>query len=588
MSAACTDPKQSYAARLERHRARLGVLGSKDDRIADLRLGTFVLALVVAGAAIWAGGSPLWILLALFGFAVLVLWHGRVLREKAQAAEDVAFYERGLARIDDAWEGSGIQRTDFLPPDHPYAEDLDLFGPGSLFELLATTRTGVGQQTLASWLLNPAALEMVQKRQAAIYSLRPRLDLREALNRAGQAVAEGGEPQRLYRWAEQDSPLSSTAMSAAPWLAWLLPLVLGAAVVGWNLDAWGPLPMAVIVLLEWAGLRAFRPSMATIVSTLEQPAQELERLASVLALWEREPSKCEHLEALKARLSRGERLASEHIRALHRRITWLDAQRNQFFAPLGFLLMWNLHFGLAVERWRLRHGALLRPWLEALGELEALAALSAYAYEHPEDPFPELDSKGPSLVAEGLGHPLLPRDRCVRNDLELCGEGRAYVVSGSNMSGKSTLLRTVGINVVLALCGAPVRAHRMRLAALQVGRPCVFKIRYGGGSRVFCGDQALETTLGSQSKRASAALLAGRDSARDQFPRPSPRRRGGAALLFGGGRPGFGDHPRSGFEHLADRMGERVRNIHFEDSFQEGSLHFDYRIKEGTVTTAML
>src|SRR5262249_55986191 len=150
-------------------------------------------------------------------------------------------------------------------------------------------------------------------------------------------------------------------------------------------------------------------------------------------------------------------------------VGFVEARRNIILALFQLPLLYPLITALAAERWRKAHGAAVAPWIEVLGEIEALLSLAAYAYEHPDDPFPELIDGPACFEATTLGHPLIPAARCVRNDVALCGRTRVFLVSGSNMSGKSTLLRTVGINTVLAMTGAPVRAASLRLTPLQVG-----------------------------------------------------------------------------------------------------------------------
>src|SRR6266446_5196960 len=143
--------------------------------------------------------------------------------------------------------------------------------------------------------------------------------------------------------------------------------------------------------------------------------------------------------------------------------------KNQFFAPFGSILLWPTQLALAIDAWRGRTGPAIAGWLAVVGEFEALGSLSAYAHENPADPFPELATEGAWFEAEGVGHPLLPESSCVRNDVRLGEATRVLAVSGSNMSGKSTLLRTVGVNTVLALAGAPVRARRLKVARMAVG-----------------------------------------------------------------------------------------------------------------------
>ena len=216
--------------------------------------------------------------------------------------------------------------------------------------------------------------------------------------------------------------------------------------------------------------------MERLLHLADGPARELSALAQALALLERESFTSPALVELQAELRRSGVQASVAIARLRRLSEMHDWQHNMIFVAVALLLMWSTHLAWALEAWRRRYGRHVRVWLRVVGEFEALASLSAYAYEHPADPFPELvplesaPGAGTGLFeGTGLGHPLVPAAKMTRNDVSLSADRQLLVVSGSNMSGKSTLLRTVGVNVVLAQAGAPVRARSLRLTPLAVG-----------------------------------------------------------------------------------------------------------------------
>jgi DNA mismatch repair ATPase MutS len=224
-------------------------------------------------------------------------------------------------------------------------------------------------------------------------------------------------------------------------------------------------------------------------------------------------------------------------------------------------------------------------WIEVIGELEALAALAGYAYERPDEPFPEIVEQAPLLDAAALGHPLIPRERCVRNDIRLGGELRLLIVSGSNMSGKSTMLRTVGVNVVLALAGAPVRATRMTVSPLQVGATLRIQDSLAEGASRFYAEITRLKQLVDLARAAPPPLLflldeilAGTNS--------HDRRIGAEAVVRG-----LVDHGAIGLvtthdlalAEVATALGPRARNVHFEDRMVDGKLEFDYRMRDGVV-----
>src|SRR5262249_20101321 len=246
------------------------------------------------------------------------------------------------------------------------------------------------------------------------------------------------------------------------------------------------------------------------------------------------------------------------------------------------LLMWGTQFAHAIERWRAISGKAIRRWLDVLGQFEALCALAAYAWENPADPFPEIVEQGPCYEAEALAHPLLPRGKCVPNDLTLGAAQRVLIVSGSNMSGKSTYLRTVGINAVLALAGAPVRARRVRISPLAVG--ATLRIQdslQAGRSRFFA--ELLRLQPAVDLARGPVALMflldeifAGRNSHDRQV---------GAESLVGGlveaGAIGLVTTHDLSLTRIAEQLAPRAANVHFADRFEEGEMLFDYRLRPG-------
>ena len=213
----------------------------------------------------------------------------------------------------------------------------------------------------------------------------------------------------------------------------------------------------------------FRRQVKSVLESLGPLSIELPIVRELLQIVEREQFSSEKLRRLLVPWRAMGSAASSNIRRLQRFIRLVKERENEWFAYLSYCLLWATQFAMAIEHWRRRHGAQMLEWVAALGEFEALISLSTYSYEHPEDTFPELVENGPEFEAEGLGHPLLDETTCVRNDLQLSDAVRFLIVSGSNMSGKSTFLRAIGLNVILALMGAPVRCAKLRLSPLAIG-----------------------------------------------------------------------------------------------------------------------
>ncbi|HEV2667313.1 MAG TPA: DNA mismatch repair protein MutS, partial [Blastocatellia bacterium] len=463
-----TDPREEYANRLAARRASLNHEQQRSRKIWFWRRVVFAaiaLMIILAFEKVvvwWSVAAPVVVFIALMAF------HQRIHAAVARLGRAVNFYERGVARLEDNWVGGGETGERFADKSHPYSEDLDLFGEGSMFELLSTARTKAGEERLASWLLAPAPVTEILARQQSVEELRPRIDLREDVALLGDEVNAGAHPEELAGWAAREPVFTARQTRWLQLAALLIGLFSAAAVVMWFGFGYRKTAM-VALMVEATFLFLYRAQIGRVIAEVERPGRELSLLAEILGRLEQERFAAPMLARLRSELDTDGKPPSWQIARLSRLIQILDSLKNQFFAPIAFVLLIPAQLALAIERWRRHAGAKIPQWLDAVAEIEALSALAGYAYEHPRDPFPELVEGEVLFEGESLGHPLIAESRSVRNDVRLGAEPRALIVSGSNMSGKSTLMRTVGTNVVLALAGAPVRARRLRLSPLAVG-----------------------------------------------------------------------------------------------------------------------
>ena len=322
-----------------------------------------------------------------------------------------------------------------------------------------------------------------------------------------------------------------------------------------------------------------------MLDSLDRPSAELALLSLVLGRLEREPFADAHLTAQQARLHAGAAPASARIARLTGIAARVEWARNQFFAPIAYLLQWTPLHAVAVERWRATSGHAVGSWLDAVAELEALSALAGYAHARPAHVFPEIvdlaPGAGPFLEADALRHPLLAD--AVPNDVRLGGAGpAALLVSGSNMSGKSTYLRTVGVAAVLAQAGAPVPAARCRLTPLAPG--ATLRIQdslQAGRSRFYA--EITRLRLLQDLARGPVPLLFLLDEIL-HGTNSHDRRIGAAALLetlLAAGAIGLVTTHDLALTELA---GGRLANAHFEDQVRDGEIAFDYRLRAGVVT----
>jgi hypothetical protein len=576
------DPGRVYAERLAARREVLA-RAERRHRIAEWARGATALAVVaVIVFAAESSTDPRWLFAPLAAFAAsgaLLVGSGR---RRARARRAVAHYEAGLERLRGSWWSDGTG-AEFAPDAHPYAHDLDVIGERSLFARLDTTCTRAGAAKLADWLLTPAPPDELRRRQAAVRELREDLDLREELAVAAGDRIGHGDPAALASWAEAPSFLPRS------WLRPAIPamtIAVASAAAGWAAGLWGVVPLlaAGAVALTIGG--ALHRRISAVAAGATVAATDLVALAAVLERIEARTFGAPFLVDARCRLTDAPP-ASRAIRGLSRAVARLQLARNELVAPFAYATAWPALQAVAIERWRERHGARVKGWLAAAADVDAACAVAAHAFEHPVDPFPEIaDGAGPTFEAEALGHPLLAEERCVRNDVRLGGNGPALlVVSGSNMSGKSTLLRAVGVNAVLALAGAPVRAARLRLSPVVVVASVRSRDSLLEGVSRF---QAEVARLGAMLELARGGdpvlflvdeILHGTNSA--------DRLEGGSAVLReleAAGAVGLCTTHDLALARVADEPGTRAMNVHFEDVLQDGRFSFDYRLRAGPVT----
>jgi hypothetical protein len=551
-------------------------------RLSWARLGLFFFALALI-AVLRSAGAP-WLVVPIAIFIPFAFYHGRILNARDRAARAASFYERGLARLEERWQGAGATGERFRDPSHLYAEDLDLFGRGSVFELLATTRTSGGEAVLAAWLLAPASISLIQDRQRAVQELGPKLDLREDLSVLGPELQEAVRTEDLQKWAT--APPTLTGM----WPRIVAPLLAAATISAIAYWIWSEQPPAWLVpSLAAQGIFAwyFRERVHEVAHGVERREQELEVLAALMDRIERDPASTPLLTRLRAELHATGRSPAAEVRHLARLVDFLSSGHNQIFGPIAALLLLGTQLAFAVERWRLRCGPVVPRWLAAVAEYEALSALATYHAEHPDDPFPELVESDPLFEGDRLGHPLVPVAVAVSNDVALgASHPHLLIVSGSNMSGKSTLLRTVGVNAVLAQAGAPVRADRLRMSPLRVGATLRLNDSLMEGRSRFYAEITRIAAIVTLAKTTPHVLflcdeiLSGTNS-HDRLQGATGILKGMLAL----GAIGIVTTHDLALTAIADSLGPLAMNLHFEDRFENDVLTFDYKLRPGVVRT---
>lgn len=554
-----------------------------------IRIGNCKLLVIVAGLALaWYSlgmhrASAYWLAIPVALYAALAVWHELTIRARTRAERAAAFYERGLARIEDRWSGSGSTGDQFRDAAHIYADDLDIFGRGGLFELLSSAQTPMGEERLAKWLTSASGVSDIRERQANVNDLREKLDFRESTALLDTGLTGSLDAKALTAWAETPPQIANSALRVA---AVALAILQLGAIVPW-VAAGIYAPFFVVLFINSGVYALLRKRAEAAITGIGCDEDGLLIFSKILRQMENEHFTSEKLRGFQSELRSAAQPASVWIKKLAHIINWIDARDSLLMKVIDLPLLYIVQIGISADFWRKRFGSKVRLCIEAVAEFEALLSVSAYAYEHPADPFPAFvdeDEGCPLFAGEELGHPLIPAARCVRNSVQLGDGTRVLLVSGSNMSGKSTLLRTVGVNFVLANAGAPVRAKSMELSSMALGTRIrstdslqegrsnfyteILRIRQvaalaeKGRPLMFLFDELLEGTNSHDRQIGSEALL--------------------QALLA---RDAIGivtTHDLA-LTKIEATLDGKIRNVHFEDQIANGEMSFDYKLREGVV-----
>lgn len=440
------------------------------------RIGTLRLLLFVAGVAgLIYFHSEGWmvltgiVLVTLLPFVLLIKYHNRLFYKKEYLEKKVEINKQELAALN--YDTSAFDAgEEFIDPTHLYAYDLDVFGAHSLFQYINRTGTELGKKQLATWLgKHLEKKEAILPRQAAVQELAPELEYRQrfrilSLLHKGKAADE----TELRAWA-----ISPSIFRKSKLLRILPAVVTTANITCAILVIIGILPStlwgAIWTLFVAAGF-CFTGKVSKIQAIYGKKLQILGTYAGLLRLMEQQPMHCDLLKEIKEEIGGESRKASHSIGRLSKLMDELDQRNNVFmYVILNGLFFWELRQIIRIEAWKEQYAGELPRWLTAIGRMDALNSLATFAYNHPEYAYPTLLAKSDGTLntfrfsAEALGHPLMHRDRCVRNDIVMDKRPFFIIITGANMAGKSTYLRTVGVNYLLACIGAPVCAQQMEV-----------------------------------------------------------------------------------------------------------------------------
>jgi hypothetical protein len=589
---------EHYQRRAAEYRSGAERLARRSALVSNLRGLSFAIAAVAFVSAAVADDSTLGAaagLAAMLAFLVLVAVHARVL-----SAEDLAWRfwrvnENASQRARDEWQSLPEDGAQFQDAEHPFSSDLDVFGPRSLFQFINVAHTSYGQAKLAGYLSQLDGRDAIIERQRAAAELAPQLGLRQELeaytlraaNPPGQRASQNQaalDLQPLIAWAESEPVfLPHTALV---WAARLLPVLtlagfcaakfFGLPALLWAVPLTGQLGLS---------LRSGQEA-ARVFNAVSSSPGAFARLRPTLTLLENVAVEAPLLARLAAVLGKGEGSASQQMRRFERVLGWFELRHNGMLYPfINVLLLWDLQCVVALEKWQRASGRSLSPWLEALGQWEAISSIAGVAYDNPDFNFPEIVAERSVFEVTALGHPLIAARQRVTNDVILGGAGTALLVTGSNMSGKSTLLRAMGLSAVLGLAGSAVCATKMRLGPMQVHTSMRISDSLSAGVSHFYAElKKLRTALGAAQGEFPVfflldEILHGTNSEERQI---------GARWVLGqlieAGATGAVSTHDMALCALPSTLMHKVRTVHLRESVDGERMTFDYKLRPGPVS----
>ena len=577
-------PEVAYQTRLDEILAETVVYTEKDRKFVRIRtvLGLLTVLLGVLCIGESERVSWLWLLVPVLTFFSVLPFDRRCMRTLERLRLLRRFYESRLNRLNRIFATDLPDGREFANETHPWTHDLDVFGQGSLFQMLNECRTQPGRQRLAQLMKTVPEAEEIRVRQTRAQGLKHALHLRESLACIPEAPNWVAAEELLKKWVREPAQPISVGV-----LIWATALGVAAIplIVLVTLDILSLRWIVGLVILQAPAIVMTRRPISQTAAVMDNVDLALKQFGAVIAVFEQQPVEEPAVRDLLNHFHTETETASRAIHRLSKLTQWLNnSMRNQFFAPIAWMCGLFVILTYRIESWRRRHGIDVADWLETVVCLEATISIAGYCFDHPGDCIPEIVDDRAELRAEQLGHPLLKESVCVRNSIHLTAERPLMLISGSNMSGKSTFLRSIGASVVLTFCGSVVRATRfvtypfqpgtaMRVSdSLQEGRSLFYSVvqRLKSVVDLTAGDRTVLFLLDE--------ILHGTNS--------HDRRRGAEAVirsLIERKALGLVTTHDLALTRIADSMPNQAVNKHFEDTIVEGTMLFDYTLRDGVV-----
>jgi hypothetical protein len=580
-------PSTYYPQRIQSLQVQLSVFQKKKSKLAWLRFGAiaFIIALLFI---LWPYGTGY----ALGGALVFLIVFVRLvfsdLKNRSALTHTTHLLELNRQELEAAahrFQHFEDGKT-LMPALHDYANDLDIFGPASLYQYVNRSRSDMGNTTLANWLLHPAGTAAILERQEAVKELSQTTEWRQELQAYGtEKKISHATKERLENWLTEPDDFSGNLFWKI--VRYLVPAIV-LIIIGLEIAGIVDSIVRNYALLG-SGLLAFYISRKAMVihAQVSKIADELEVMSGSIRLVENTVFKSDLLNKLQQVYKKQETKASAELNSLKKILERFDLRYNPVvFVPLDLILQWDLQQVMALGKWKKNNRQNIGEWFDALGELEALNSFGTLAFNHPEWCYPVLHEQHFFIEANGMGHPLIPPAKRVDNDIRITESGELMLVTGSNMAGKSTYLRSVGVNIVLAMAGAPVCAQRFEVSPVQLISSMRIADNLEESTSTFYAElKKLKAVIDKVNNGEKVFILL------DEILRGTnslDRHTGSAALI----KQLINHHAAAiiathdvELAKLKEVYPANILNYHFDVQVDKDELYFDYRLKPGICTS---
>ncbi|MBX2934319.1 MAG: hypothetical protein KF825_08740 [Ferruginibacter sp.] len=576
-------PQEYYTQRIVELKASLVTLTKRKSLFAWLRLAT-----IISMGLCWYFFQPLGWLYILIPVLLLAILFTRLiyidLKNKSHIEHTgflISINEAELKALAHDYL-SFPDGNEFINKEHLYANDLDIFGHASLYQFINRTNSEMGNATLANWMLNPADKKNIMQRQEAVQELKVLHEWRQQL----QALGAGKKIQvatktRLQQWfQEKEQFIKNKAWQV---LQYLLPAFIITAIILNILEMLSGYARNYCLLIAAIAAFYIYKKVTPIHQQVSKITEELEVLTESIQLIEETNFKSGYLKQLQNQFKFQSSNASLKLNQLKKILERFDLRYNPVvFIPLAIIMQWDLQQAIALEKWKNKYHTDVLNWFNALGEFEALNSLAILSFNHPGWCFPEIKDEFFFIEGKNIGHPLIENEKCVTNQIHINKTGKLMLVTGSNMAGKSTYLRSIGINTVLAMAGAPVCASSFSISPVQVISSMRITDNLEESTSTFYAElKKLKTVIDKVNDNEKVFILL------DEILRGTnsfDRHTGSAALikqLIKHHAVGIIATHDIELAALKNEFPENILNYHFDVQVSNDELYFDYKLKDG-------